>query len=164
MSQPYTWPPLRKVGVPGPLTPDLPGSLPLLHPLTPCPTVHKKYTHNVCVNVNRLNCRTRSACDVQNHTVRSHCRNKRRHVNYLYMICNCMNIGPTHCQDTELGSISGGDPGGPGGQRTPTFLSRIRLWPPSFDAMLMSLFSLLYTGYGRRQLSLIKFCFDLGPP
>ena len=87
----------------------------------------QKYTHNVCVNVNRLNSRTRSACDVQNHTVRSHCRNKRRHVNYLYMICNCMNIGPTHCQDTELGSISGGDPGGPGGQRTPTFLSRIRL-------------------------------------
>ena len=36
------------------------------------PTVHKKYTHNVCVNVNRLNCRTRSASDVQNHTVRSH--------------------------------------------------------------------------------------------
>ena len=49
----------------------------------------------------------------------------------------------------------------------PTFLSegsRIRLWPPSFDDMLMSLFFALYTGYGWRRLSLIKFCFDLGPP
>ena len=33
------------------------------------PTVHKQYTHSV--NVNRLNCRTRSASHVQNHTVRS---------------------------------------------------------------------------------------------
>ena len=37
------------------------------------PTVHKKiHTHNACANVNRLNCRTRSASDVQNHTARSH--------------------------------------------------------------------------------------------
>jgi len=34
--------------------------------------VHKKCRHNVCVNVNRLNCRSRSLSDVQNYTVRSH--------------------------------------------------------------------------------------------
>ena len=39
----------------------------------PRSTVHKTtHTHNVCVNVNRLNCRTCTASDVQNYTVRSH--------------------------------------------------------------------------------------------
>ena len=40
---------------------------------------------------------------------------------------------------------SGGDPGGFEGSKDPHFPewgSHIRLWPPSFDAMLMSLFSL----------------------
>jgi len=43
---------------------------------------------------------------------------------------------------------SGGDPGESGGLKDPHFPeyegSRIRLWPPSFDAMLMPLFRFIY--------------------
>ena len=35
---------------------------------------------------------------------------------------------------------------------------------PQFWRHVDVTFSALYTGYGRRRLSLIKFCFDLGPP
>jgi len=59
----------------------------------------------------------------------------------------------------SIAETSGGDPGGPRGQRTPTFLSggvTYKAVTPSFDAMLMSVFFALYTGYGRRWLSLIK--------
>jgi len=60
-------------------------------------------------------------------------------------------------------TTSGGDPGGPGVKGPPTFLSGVtyKAVTPSFDAVLMSLFFALYIGYGRRRLSLIKFCFDL---
>ena len=42
---------------------------------------------------------------------------------------------------------SGGDPGGPGGQRTPTFLSggsRIRLWPPVLTPCWCHFFRFIY--------------------
>jgi len=64
------------------------------------------------------------------------------------------------------GQVSGGDPGGSGGLKDPHFPEwrvTYKAVTPSFDAMLMSLFFALYTGYGRRRLSLIKFCFDLDP-
>ena len=63
---------------------------------------------------------------------------------------------------TLVDAVSGGDPGvrgvkGPA--HFPEWGVTCKAVTPSFDAVLMSLFRFIYW-----LLSLIKFCFDLGPP
>jgi len=56
---------------------------------------------------------------------------------------------------------------GPGGSNDPHFPEWGVTWvavTPQFWRHVDVTFFALYTGYGRRRLSLIKFCFDLGPP
>ena len=57
--------------------------------------------------------------------------------------------------------------GGPGGQRTPHFPEwgvTYKAVTPQFWRHVDVTFFALYTCFGRRRLSFIKFCFDLGPP